>query len=63
MGKKAWTPGVGRDKNVFVFQDLLQEVDQGISKLLASLWFYLVAFCELINSLPEVLSWIAVWGI
>lgn len=63
MGKKAWTPGVGRDKNVFVFQDLRQDLDQGISELLASLWFYLVAFCALINSLPEVLSWIAVGGI
>lgn len=63
MGKKAWTPGVGRDKNQFAFQNLLQDLDQGISELLASLWFYLVAFCELINSLPEVLSWITVWGI
>lgn len=63
MGKKACTPGVGRDKNQFAFQDLLQDLDQGISELLASLWFYLVALCALINILPEVLSWIAVWGI
>ena len=41
---------------------LLPDLDQGISELLDSLWGYLVAADELTHNIPEVLSWIQVWG-
>ena len=42
--------------------DLLPDLDQGISELLDSLWCYLAAVDAPIHNVPEVLSWIQVWG-
>ncbi len=45
-----------------VLGDLLPDLDQDISELLDSLWFYLAASNALIHNVPEVLNWIQDWG-
>lgn len=45
-----------------VLGDLLPDLDQDIRELLDSLWHYLAVSDAMMRNVPEVLSWIQVWG-
>ena len=57
------TSGHAPDETTDVLlRDLLPDLDQGISQLLDSLWCNVVLVDGTKQDVPDVLSWIQVWG-